>query len=109
MALRHGPDLAQICESASYQRVQVLDAEMELNLPVSEEWRQFKELARGTRQAVFELTVARRRAHYVLRHAENQAGFASASEGQNKLPTGVLNKRLISYMAGRLSSTSKKL
>ena len=47
--------------------------------------------------------------HYVLIHAENQAGFASASEGQNKLPTGVLNKRLISYMAGSLSSTSKKL
>ena len=46
LPLCHSPYLAQICESASYQRVQVLDAEVELDLPVSEEWRKFEKLAR---------------------------------------------------------------
>ena len=49
------------------------------------------------------------RVHYVLRHAQNQAGITRASEGQNRLPIGVLNKRLISYMGAGLSVTSKKL
>ena len=47
--------------------------------------------------------------HYVLRHAQNQAGITRASEGQNRLPIGVLNKRLISYLGAGLSVTSKKL
>ena len=45
--------------------------------------------------------------HYVLRHAENQAGGTRGGEGQNKLPLGIVNGRLISYLAGKFTFSIK--
>ena len=48
----------------------------------------------------FEITLTQfpRHGHYVLRHAQNNRRVSGTRGGQNKLPLGMLNRRLISYL-----------
>ena len=45
--------------------------------------------------------------HYVLRHAQNNRRVSGTRGGQNKLPLGMLNRRLISYLRAGITVRRK--